>query len=266
MTITNGAGGISTNSDLTLAEVALVNNIHGPAAGLTAYSCNLNISASTISGNANGGGIIIHSQSDGGYVARLINSTVSGNSNNNSFGAVGLFSGAGNQRLEVINSTIAGNNAPNGAGAILSQAAFAGNSTTTILRNSIFANNTAPSFRQQSPQGGGPVTYISRGFNLATDDSGAFLNLLTDQNNANAGLLPLADNGGPTSTHALTSFSDALDGGNNSGSGVTASQRGRGYARTIDLPLSNVLGGDGTDVGAFEAQSEPEGIFADGFE
>ena len=60
---------------------------------------------------------------------------------------------------------------------------------------------------------------------------------------------PLQNNGGPTLTMALLPGSPAIDHGTNFG--ITLDQCGR--ARPFDLPeIANVLGGDGTDIGAFE--------------
>ena len=67
-------------------------------------------------------------------------------------------------------------------------------------------------------------------------------------------LLPLADNGGPTQTHALASDSPAIDLGNDV-AGEAWDQRGPGFPRVI---------GARADIGAFE--SNPDRIFANGFE
>lgn len=275
MTISNGrsdrGGGVYIYSlgDLTLAEISLVNNtaVATDGGGLYVSAGNVLIIGSTISGNTAiddcGGGIGVGNRN--GNIVRLINSTVSANSAGSCGGGIYYTIAGANakSRLEVINSTIAKNIAFN-RGGIATEAYANGSRTTTVLRNSIIADNSQPNLSSNGARG----VYVSRGFNLASDNSSAFLNLSTDQNNANAGLLPLADNGGPTFTHALTAFSDALDGGKNSGSGVTASQRGNGFARTVDLPLTNVPGGDGTDIGAYEAQSEPinDRLFASGFD
>lgn len=70
-------------------------------------------------------------------------------------------------------------------------------------------------------------------------------------------LLPLADNGGPTWTHAFDPASPALDAGSNPDA-LAFDQRGEGFARTLGL---------GTDIGAYEAPGAvPDPIFADGFD
>jgi hypothetical protein len=68
---------------------------------------------------------------------------------------------------------------------------------------------------------------------------------------------PLAGNGGPTLTHALGPFSPALDQGN---AGTSTSDQ-RDLTRPVDLAVANAAGGDGTDIGAFEAQdNDGDGI------
>jgi len=68
-------------------------------------------------------------------------------------------------------------------------------------------------------------------------------------------LLPLANNGGPTRTHALGSGSPAVDAGNNS-AGLTTDQRGSGFPRIV---------GPAPDIGAFEGV-DTDTIFANGFD
>ena len=79
-----------------------------------------------------------------------------------------------------------------------------------------------------------------------------------DTSNADPQLLPLADNGGFTKTHAIAECSPAIDAGLN-GDSLDWDQRGEPYTRES---------GAGTDIGAFEYQFYfPDGyIFRDGFE
>jgi hypothetical protein len=67
---------------------------------------------------------------------------------------------------------------------------------------------------------------------------------------------PLADNGGPTLTHALLADSPAIDAGSNP-SDLATDQRGGSYVRSA---------GAAPDIGAFELQAAPDAIFADGFD
>jgi hypothetical protein len=68
-------------------------------------------------------------------------------------------------------------------------------------------------------------------------------------------LLALADNGGPTKTHALGPGSPAVDAGNNNAS-LTSDQRGTGFPRVI---------GVAPDIGASEGV-DTDRIFANGFD
>ena len=66
----------------------------------------------------------------------------------------------------------------------------------------------------------------------------------------------LADNGGPTQTHALLAGSPAIDAGSNTAN-LETDQRGGAYVR---------VSGVAADIGAFEAQGAPDVIFGNGFD
>ena len=61
----------------------------------------------------------------------------------------------------------------------------------------------------------------------------------------------LANNGGPTETHALLAGSPAIDSGANP-LGLTLDQRGTGFPRAVDMPLITNANTGGPDIGAFE--------------
>ena len=96
---------------------------------------------------------------------------------------------------------------------------------------------------------------VSEGFNLVGDFTGATITppLFSDQLGVTALQLklgPLQANGGPTRTHALLTGSFAIDKGS---AGVSVADQ-RGVPRPIDLvSVTNVTGGDGSDIGAFES-------------
>jgi hemolysin type calcium-binding protein len=91
----------------------------------------------------------------------------------------------------------------------------------------------------------------SQGFNIS-DDSSCSFGMTTDQV-ADPMLAPnLAANGGPTNTYALLPGSPAVDKGQSS-VGETVDQRGE--QRPHDFSNVPNGSGDGTDVGAFEAQA-----------
>jgi hypothetical protein len=122
------------------------------------------------------------------------------------------------------------------------------------IRNSIFSGN-----------GGGMFSdcwgaIVSQGYNLVQNNytdaiTGVIDAKFTGATNHNIysqdpKLGPLADNGGPTPTHALRFDSPAIDAGHSGG--ATADQRG--LPRPIDDPNTpNADSGDGCDIGAYEA-------------
>jgi hypothetical protein len=61
----------------------------------------------------------------------------------------------------------------------------------------------------------------------------------------------LTGNGGPTQTQLPAQSSPALDKGSN-GDALDTDQRQSPFARLIDRPIPNALGGDGTDIGSVE--------------
>jgi hypothetical protein len=195
-----------------------------------------------------GGGIFIHG--DGLFPSQpgaltLTNSTVSGNH------ALIIAGGIRSDGvLNIVNSTITDND----TGAVfgnLAQGLMCGLECT--IRNSIIAGNGA------EPRGDIGGTITSLGYNIigkTTNNAGDVIAIITptvgDQFDTGAAfveLQPLANNGGPTPTHALGAGSIALDKGESSGSSTDQ----RGEARPCDLAaVANATGGDGADIGAFE--------------
>jgi fibronectin-binding autotransporter adhesin len=203
---------------------------------------NSTISGNTVSSNifaGSGGGIFNH-----GGTVNIINSTLSGNSaigpGGTSVSGGGILTNVGT--VSIANSTISGNTADFGGG-IRNV-----NGGVVSSKNSIIALNTSAS----GPDVNGPLA--SQGFNLIGIPSGATITpaQLSDQigvTPTQLNLGPLQDNGGPTPTHALLSGSFAIDQGYSSGS--TTDQRG--CTRPVDDPaIPNAIGGDGSDIGAFE--------------
>lgn len=242
----NGGGGMSG---------ALGGPGGGIATGGSASSVTLN--ASTISGNfagdgGDGNGAIGGSGGTGGgiYVATssslaATNSTISGNYTGNPgsgspTGNPGLGGGVRNAgNASFTHCTFAQNTAASGG---------AGNaihtSGTTTLANTILNSGAA----SNTCAGGG--TFTSGGYNI-DDGTSCGLGAGTDDlNSTDPSLAALADNGGPTWTHALQFPSDAIDhipeGSNGCVGGVSVDQRG-----AVRNDGSN-RGGWGCDVGAFE--------------
>lgn len=106
---------------------------------------------------------------------------------------------------------------------------------TVVMRNILVAANTAAT---GSPDLLG--SFASQDSNLIGNNQGASGLTVSDFQNVSGGLAPLANNGGPTLTHALLPGSLAIDGGRSPGA-PGADQRG--FARPV---------GSGVDIGAFE--------------
>jgi predicted outer membrane repeat protein len=230
-------GAIYAGSDVSLTRSTVSNNsVSGGywagGGGVYLYTGTLTMTDSTISGNTssgNGGGAFV----DG---LTAINSTFSGNSAGSYSGAAAVMGGD----AVLTSSTITGNTAADGGGVLLVN-------PSSVTLNSVLAygnTSTSPYYYGADVDGSGskgsfPV--ISGSNNLIGD---SLLTLPADTLSADPLLGPLANNGGPTLTHALLTGSPAIDAGNNV-AGLANDQRGSGYARVV---------GAAADIGAFEMQ------------
>ncbi|MDF2775738.1 MAG: polymorphic outer membrane protein, partial [Geminicoccaceae bacterium] len=116
----------------------------------------------------------------------LVNTTMSGNTVDSLTGPMMSAS-----KIEIINSTIANNT---GSGI--------GSGTGFLFRNSILANNTGRNCFS------GPISLMLEGANISDDDTCGGPTVITI---ADPQLQPLADNGGPTPTHAVVAGSPAIN-------------------------------------------------------
>ena len=214
LTITGGAnggagGGIETNGaggGSTVTRSTITGNSSGTGGGLDVVgNMTLTVIDTTVAGNVapgvmgEGGGI----NAETGAVLNVINSTISGNSATADGGAIHVV-GLTKPTVNVLSSTIAANTAANGGGTLPE----AGN--TVNLKGSILAGNTGT---VSGPDCGGALT--SQGNNLIGNTSGCPITNQqpTDIIGQNAQLGRLADNGGPTQTHAVAPSSPAIDAG-----------------------------------------------------
>ncbi len=233
-------GGPAILTDCTIA----INRVNKEGGGLNNNGGDLTMVGCTVSGNVAGtvgGGI----QQNGGDQS-ISNSTISGNSAGSAGG--GLYQpGFGT----LLNVTIADNTAQRGGGVFKGSSSSSGRELT--LKNTLLSNASGGNFSdrfESNPRG--TFSVVSAGHNLSSDGTLAFaLNRTGDLNNTAAKLLPLGNNGGPTSTHALQPDSAAIDGGDNMGAPGTDQ---RGVERPID--------GDGNgsaivDIGAVEQAGNP---------
>ncbi len=268
-----GGGVLNENGTMTITGSTISNNDATPptwsyddsnGGGISNHSGSLSITNSTISGNrcsayngdplfpaaafAFGGGI------DNSGSLTITNCTMSGNSavaggvSNSDTGYGGGISNGGN--LQITSSTIAHNSA---SGDDFGVGGGINGFEPTRMGSSIIALNTASTGGPDYFTNGGELQ--STGYNIIGNNADAVINSQpTDQIGTPAApidplLGPLANNGGPTKTHTLLLGSPAIDKGNSGGLYVDQ----RRFHRPIDVPgIPNAVGGDGSDIGAFE--------------
>lgn len=231
-------GGLCNNSSgtivmMTVLSSTITNNLSfGVGGGITSDGwALLTIADSTISGNTAGrygGGIEIRSLSS----TLITNTTISGNRAGQNGGGIGT-NIVVPSTIYINHSTIVSNTANQGGGLY----AFA--KMVFTLTNTIIADPCAIVL----PIEGGGI--YSGGYNLIGDTTGcAMVTQSTDLLNQNAWLEPLADNGGPTQTHALAISSPAIDAIPLASCTLSTDQRG------VTRPL-----GTACDIGAYETLS-----------
>ena len=215
-----------------------------------------------------GGGIFATAGSGSAILTTaFVNSTVSGNTAS-ALGATGTAiaraggiyaqagGGAASVRLQLLSATITSNTASgltNTGGGILIDPGGSSAASGAETSGSIVAGNAATA--DVDCQTMTPTSLYSHGYDLIGSTTGCTLagpqtgNLTGDPK-----LVPLADNGGPTKTHALAADSPALNAGQPGGAAgdfssaiLTTDQRGK------PRPTGS-SGASLPDIGAFEAQ------------
>ncbi len=279
----NNGGGIrgGTGSTLNINNTIIHGNRSASSAGLSFAGANLSVNNSVIRGNGatngNGGGANIAGtvsvtitnstfanntalNSSGGFFINrgtVSNTTVSGNTANGTAanGGGGVRIQAGANTVSFVSCTITNNNAPNAATG--ARSGLWTETGTINLSNTIIAANIA-----QDIQRDGTSVIASSGFNLIGENTSVTTEFPdglpngtnyvgTDASPLSPGLAPLAANGGITLTHAFTAGSIAIDKGNS----FTLTNDQRGLTRPVDFAgITNTAGGNGADIGAFEAQ------------
>lgn len=276
----DGAG-IYTASPMTLTGVLVSGNTSTVNGGGIYNEGNTSIIGSTISGNLaeGGGGLFL----TGSNTVIITGTTLSGN---RAVGG-GAISGRADVTLNMLNSTISGNLGEDvGAGLYTNGAAslrfvtiannftgaesitsgsgvnvFPSGAVTVSLRNVILAGNmrgwefaTYPDpaddptlFDANCGYTGSSMAITSNGHNLSSDLTCTTLTETTDRFNIDPRIGALADNGGPTFTHALLGDSPALSAGAPE-VGVITDQRGQPREVPPDIgafELDNIGGGGG---------------------
>jgi predicted outer membrane repeat protein len=271
-------GGIFGGGQVTLANSVVTGNAAPYGGGIACWpAMTLTLIDSTVSGNTahrvgGAGGVAAWGGASGGISCgglgqvTLTNSTVSGNTAEGPAG--GIFGG---WQVTLTNSTVSGNTAESGS------AIFQNGGTLTLLNStvsgSVHAQPAVSDFGPPSPasvvttatliagactQEGDLVTWTSNGYNIESPgETCGFDEAKGDQFNVTEGQLnlgELANNGGPTMTHALLTVpvvsaaidqipaADCVDA---DGEPLIEDQRGERRPETGDTMC---------DVGSFEVQ------------
>ncbi len=225
----SGGGVIAVESTVVLTDTTITQNVNTSfGGGVYLLGGEATINRTTISGNSAlfGAGLLV----SGSANLTLSNTTISGNTATSVFGGAVQFLGG---TSTFANVTVASNSSAGGGAVVVS------GTGRFQFRNTIIANNTGGASSQNCS--GGAV--ISLGNNVEYPGTTCGFSLASDSR-ADPLLGVLADNGGPTQTHALGSGSAAL------GLGDTAtcvappvsSVDQRGFARPSDA----------CDVGAYQ--------------
>jgi hypothetical protein len=233
-------GGAFYNSGTAAVSNSTLSGNSATVSGGAAYSNGtLLVEASTLSGNtaANGGGAVYNL---GALTA--LNSTLSGNAASD---GGGLYTFPLGSTVALTNVTVTANRATRGGGVFVSS----GTTGLPLLHNTLVAGN----FRGATGSARDDVSGALDGggdYNLVGDCTG--MTGLADGANGNqvgsaaspidAQLGPLADNGGPTLTHALLLGSPARGAGSTAYAAATDQ---RGLPRVVDGLI---------DVGAYQTQ------------
>ena len=242
-----GGGGVSNDGAATFTNTNITGNGAGTRGGAVfngSPSSASKFTNSTISGNtaqAEGGGLF----NSVGAGADLMNSTVSGNRANSSGG--GLQGGTATLSNVTITANVAdldANSTGDGGGVA---------ATTLSVRNSIIAGNTDASPPPAAVTPDCSATVNSQGYNLIGNDTGCTVavgpgdKIGTGAAPIDPGLGLLANNGGPTPTHALLATSPARIGGSPTAPGGPGDACTARDQRGVPRPQ-----GARCDVGAYE--------------
>jgi CSLREA domain-containing protein len=270
----SGGGILNDHGTLTLNNMTISGNAGSEGGGVyvdgNSGSASLTVTNSTISGNtatASGGGIHANGSGLGATTLIITNSTISGN--NADVHGGGLYLDETTSTLTNVTVTInRADNDDNALGTGGGIGIVAGAITT--LHNTIVAGNfnedgvtDARDDVNGALDGAGTNNLIGDGTNMTGISNGdANSNQVgTSGSPIDAGLGLLANNGGPTFTHALSPGSPALEAGSNTAAttaGLTTDQRGTGFPRTADSADPNAT--QTVDIGAYELHPTIEDI------
>ena len=259
-----GLMAVKNSGDLTLQSVTLSGGSSSANGGGVINRGKLSIEESTISGNSAdfGGGV----SSDSGTLT-IENSTVSGN-----IASVGGGVDNIDGQLTITNSTISGNRANHGGGVYNSGRYYCSQYSfdcyffgTLTLNRSLIAGNqatVAPEIQNLSNVTAKNSNVTANTFNLFGADGNSGVtgftpgptDIVPNRGVTVADILgPLANNGGPTQTHALVSSSPAINAGSPGGcvdsAGALLTTDQRGFPRPFNDRIC--------DIGSYELQADP---------
>jgi CSLREA domain-containing protein len=231
------AGAFYSNGTATATSCTFTNNVSGADGGALHVTGSFTMTDCTLAGNtssSNGGAI-----ETSGAATTISNSTFANNTAGGAGGGLVNWTTA----ITLSNDTFTGNRAVNGQSGPYGGGIWAADSVT--LQNTIVAGNFQGNGATANDIAGNIDAASS--FNLI-GAAGAGLTNGVNNNQvgvANPGLAPLADNGGPTLTVALSNGSPAIDQGSNAF--VTSGEPDqRGLPRIVNGTV---------DIGAFEVQA-----------
>jgi hypothetical protein len=230
----------------------------GLGGGIATYNGSLTITRSTISGNSvgyQGGGIFNQNAT-----VTITNSTLSGNVADDDGGGFYNHPSSG-QLVTIAHSTVTGNSVKFGFGGGIRS----GTPDAVVLNHTIVAGNIRGASTRDdvstkdSSVSGNPGLFEATYSLIGDKDTANVTNQIgsligTTASPINAMLGALAENGGPTKTHALLAGSPAIDAGNpaavaGAGGIPQFDQRGTPFGRVGD---GDNTGGARIDMGAYE--------------
>ncbi len=251
-------GGLFIAFTSTITNSSFINNTASNGGGLnttggepTIVPGNMTISGSTFSGNwaVMGGGVNNVSPQ---VTLDIINSTFSGNTSTDMGGGINSDADVHLKHVTVVDNQVV-NSDQNGAGIN-----YFGPGGSYTLANTLLSNNKGKSLVLNCGCTGGTILacvtlhVTSLGGNISSDFNCGLNSSSGDLQGPDAKVLALADNGGPTQTHALDYDSLAIDAGKDSNCinaipAITTDQRG--VTRPED---GDADGTTGCDIGAYE--------------
>ncbi|HEY65776.1 MAG TPA: CSLREA domain-containing protein [Caldilineae bacterium] len=268
-------GGIANIGTLTVNRCTISNNYTGNGNGNDGYGGDgggiynegtLTLNDSTVSGNQTGNGDLA-TTGNGGFGGGISNAgsltmnrcTISGNVTGDGGGTGGDGGGIYNWSgadLTLNNCTLTNNSV--GRGGVAADDGLGGGiydeGGQVQIKNTIIAGNTDPSSRAPDCDYDDLNSVItSQDYNIIGNDTGCNFPAGThDQVGVDPMLGTLADNGGPTQTHALSAGSPAIDAIPTTSGNCTAGEKDQ---RSALRASGDNAGGLACDIGAYEVSN-----------